>query len=133
MTTGSAVEKQSGREIGWQEPTRGAPYYRPPVDIVETNEELRVVADMPGTKTEDIDVRFEGGVLALHGKVTPRQHGSASPIAQEYGVGNYYRAFEVSETVDASGITAEYSDGVLTLHLPKAEKAKARKIEVRSK
>lgn len=133
MTTGSAVEKQAGREVGRQEPTRGAPYYRPPVDIVETSEELRVVADMPGSKTEDIDIRFEGGVLALHGKVTARQYGTASPIMQEYGIGNYYRAFEVSEAVDANGITAEYSDGVLTLHLPKAEKARARKIEVRAK
>lgn len=133
MNTGSAVEKQAGREVGRQEPTRGAPYYRPPVDIVETGEELRVVADMPGTRTEDIDIRFEGGVLTLHGKVSPRRYGSSNPIMQEYGIGNYYRAFEVSEAVDANGITAEYSDGVLTLHLPKAEKVKARKIEVRTK
>lgn len=132
MATGTAVERQEGRELGRQEPTRGAPRYRPVVDILEVDDELRVVAEIPGTKAENIDINFEKGVLTIHGKVEPRQAADVKYLLREYGVGDYYRAFEVSETIDAERISAEYSDGVLTLHLPKVERARARKIEVRT-
>jgi len=132
MTNGTAVEKQAGGEVARQEPTRGAPYYRPVVDILETSDELRVVADIPGAKAEDIDVEFENGVLTIHAKVKPRQPEGTDYLLREYGVGDFHRAFQVSEQVDAARISAEYSEGVLVLHLPKAEEAKARKIEVRT-
>ncbi len=132
MTNATAMEKQAGREVARQEPTRGAPYYRPVVDILEMADELRVVADMPGAKAEDIDVEFENGVLTIHAKVEPRQPEGTDYLLREYGVGDFHRAFQVSEKVDAARISAEYTEGVLVLHLPKAEEAKARKIEVRT-
>ena len=132
MTSGTAVEKRSGQEIARQEPTRGVPHYRPVVDILELSDELRVVADMPGAKADDIDVKFEQGVLTIHAKIEPRQAENTNYLIREYGVGDFYRVFEVSEAIDAERITAEYSDGVLLLHLPKVEKARARKIEVRA-
>lgn len=132
MTNGTAVEKQAGREVARQEPTRGAAHYRPVVDILETADELRVMADMPGPKAEDIDVEFENGVLTIHAKVEARQREGTDYLLREYGVGDFHRAFQVSEKVDAARISAEYSEGVLVLHLPKAEEAKARKIEVRT-
>lgn len=121
----------SGHELARHEPTRGAPRYRPPVDILEMSDELRVIADMPGAKAEEIDINFEKGTLTLHGRVGPRQREETNYLVREYGVGDYYRAFEVSERIDAERISAEYADGVLSLRLPKTEKAKARKIEVR--
>lgn len=133
MATGTAVDRQEGRELARQEPTRGAPRYRPVVDILEVGDELRVVAEMPGTKAENIDINFEKGVLTIHGKVEQRQGDDVKYLLREYGVGDYYRAFEVSETIDAGRISADYSDGILTLHLPKVEKAKARKVEVRTR
>jgi HSP20 family molecular chaperone IbpA len=54
-------------------------------------------------------------------------------LLHEYGVGDFYRTFRVSQQVDASRITAEYENGVLTLHLPKAEAARPRKIEVQAR
>jgi HSP20 family protein len=123
---------ESGREIVRQEPTRGAPRYRPLVDIYELSDELRVVADMPGVKPEDIDIDFARGTLTIHGKVEQRQAEGTTYLLREYGVGDFYRVFQVSETIDAGRIDAEYHDGVLTLHLPKVERAKARKIEVRA-
>ena len=59
------------------------------------------------------------------GKATARRC-----LLREYGVGDYYRSFQVSEAIDAGKISAEYADGVLTLHLPKAEAVKPRKIAV---
>ncbi len=132
MGTGSAVQTQEGREVARHEPTRGALQYRPVVDVEETAEELRLVVDLPGSKAEEIDINFEQGVLTIHAKVEQRQPEGTSYLLREYGIGEFHRVFEVSEAVDAERISAEYSDGVLVLHLPKAEKARVRKIEVRA-
>ncbi len=53
-------------------------------------------------------------------------------LLREYGVGDFYRTFRVSEQIDASRIEAEYADGVLKLHLPKVEAVKPRKITVKA-
>lgn len=132
MAAETTVEKRAEREVARQEPTRRGVYYRPVVDIMETAEELRVMADMPGVKADAIDINFEDGVLTIQGKVERRQPDGTTYLLQEYGTGDFYRAFQVSETVDADRISAEYDDGVLVLHLPKVERAKARKIEVRA-
>ena len=114
------------------EQTRSGTYYRPNVDILERPEELVVLADIPGASGEDIDINFEDGTLTMYAKVKPRQPDDTEYLVREYGVGDFYRTFRVSEAVDASQIAAEYTDGVLTLHLPKAEAAKPRKIEVKA-
>lgn len=112
------------------ESTRGGPVYRPHVDIVENEQELQVLAEMPGLREKDIEIRFENGMLTLHGKIHPRWPENQQFLLQEYGVGDFYRSFRVSEQIDNTRITAEYRGGVLTLHLPKAEEAKPRKIAV---
>ena len=113
------------------EHTRSGYYYRPLVDIVERAEELTVYADVPGATAEGLDVDFEDGILAIHAKVPPRNQ-DVEFLVREYGVGDYYREFRVSESIDANKITAEYADGVLVLHLPKVEAAKPRKIAVKT-
>jgi HSP20 family protein len=113
------------------ERTRDGRYYRPNVDILELPDELLVLADMPGVKPGEIDIRFEDGELTIHGPAAARQKPDANYLLMEYGVGDFYRTFRVSEQIDASKIHAEYADGVLRLHLPKVEAAKPRKIEVK--
>lgn len=113
------------------ERTRSGYYYRPNVDILEKTDELVVVADVPGTTPQGIDIDFDNGELTIHARVPPRNE-DVEFLLHEYGVGDYFRTFRVSEAIDASRITAEYADGVLTLHLPKAEAAKPRKIPVRA-
>lgn len=115
------------------EPTRGrAPTYVPHVDILEKQDELTLLIDMPGAESDKIDVQFEDGTLAILGTVPPR-HPDARYLAKEYGVGNFYRTFQVDESIDVEGIKAEYRDGVLTLHLPKVAAARPKKIEVKVK
>jgi HSP20 family molecular chaperone IbpA len=126
-------EVQGGRQLAQRhEPPRGAPRYRPLVDILELSDELRVIADMPGAKADDIDIEFEKGMLTIHAKVESRRPENANDLIRGYGVGDFYRAFELSENIDAERISAEYVDGVLSLRLPKTEQAKPRKIEVRA-
>jgi HSP20 family protein len=112
------------------ERTRNSLYFRPSVDILEKRNELLVVADVPGAAGDDVDIRFDDGTLTIHAKVEPR-HEDTEYLLQEYAVGDYWRTFEISEAIDASRISADYADGVLTLHLPKTEALKPRKIEVK--
>ena len=127
-----ALERGSGAEAREQEPTRQAPRYRPAVDILENENELLLVADVPGADPAGIDVNYEDARLIIHARVGERQPEDVTYLHREYGVGDFYRVFEVSEAIDAEKITAEYSGGVLTLHLPKAEQVKPRRIKVQT-
>jgi len=89
-----------------------------------------LVTDLPGVKPSDIDVHFEEGELSIHGRVEPRAADAKEFLLAEYGVGDFFRTFRVSEQIDATKIHADYNSGVLTLHLPKVEAIKPRKIAV---
>jgi HSP20 family protein len=131
MSTETMVQKQSEETRPRSERTRGGRVYRPNVDILEKADELLVLADMPGVKGNEIDIRFEDGELTIHGPAAPRHDGETRYLLQQYGVGDFYRTFRVSEQIDAAKISAEYKDGVLALHLPKVEAAKPRRINVK--
>jgi HSP20 family protein len=133
MSTVESTLSPSDADVGTTEHTRGGAYFRPNVDIYELIDELVVRADMPGTTTDQIDIQFEDGSLTIHGRVPERQQSQGPFLRNEYGVGDFYRTFRVSEQIDASRISAEYRDGVLTLHLPKTEAVKPRKIKVAAK
>jgi HSP20 family protein len=113
------------------EATRGGVHYAPRVDIYENAEELVLLCDMPGVKPQDLDVRFEKGELAVYGKVQARQT-PTEYLLDEYSTGDYFRSFTIGAEVDAAKIAAEYRDGVLTVHLPKQEKAKPKRIAVKA-
>lgn len=130
MANETHTMKQPAQEANKAEQTRAGFYYRPNVDILEKGDELLVLAEMPGATSDGIDIQFEDGSLTIHGRVEPR-HQDVDYTVQEYGVGDYWRTFRIAETIDASKISAEFSDGVLTLHLPKSEAAKPRKISVK--
>jgi len=131
MTTEKlATPKTTEAEVAGVERTRGEQFYRPNVDILESADELVLVADLPGVKPEEVDIRFEQGELTIHGRVNPRYNEGTKFLLNEYGMGDFYRTFRVSEHVDSTRIRAEYHDGVLLLHLPKVEAVKPRKIAV---
>ncbi len=112
------------------ETTRGGIFFTPRVDIFEGQNELTVVADVPGVRSEDVDLRFEKGELILHARVNPR-HQNENFLLREYDEGDFYRAFSIHESIDNTRIAAECKNGVLTIHLPKAEAARPRQIKVR--
>ena len=126
MADENILKKPAAGEVSQAEHTRSGRYYRPNVDILERDDELTVLADIPGTTSDDIDIQFEDGQLSIFARVRPRQGEETHYLAREYGIGDYYRSFRVSEAIDAAKINAEYADGVLTLHLPKAEAIKPR-------
>ncbi len=133
MDNESTVAKTTAEQPAVAERTRSGCCYRPNVDILEHGDELLVVADVPGASSDSIDVRFEDGMLEIQAAVPPRECDGHTSLLREYDVGDYYRSFQVSEAIDAGKISAQYADGVLTLHLPKAEALKPRKIAVAAK
>jgi HSP20 family molecular chaperone IbpA len=134
MTTETPVQNtEQTPEIAEKEKNRSQLTFRPVVDIIEKADELLIYADMPGVKADSIDIHFEDRTLSIHGRVEPRQAEKTTYLLQEYGVGDFHRVFQLSEVVDATKITAEYTDGVLVLHLPKVEAVRPRKIEVQIK
>ena len=130
MSNENTLTKPAADKANAVEETRCGCYYRPNVDILEKDDELLVLADVPGAVADQIDVDFEDGTLTIDAKVPVRDDKDAEFLVREYGVGNYHRTFQVSEAVDGQKISAEYANGVLSLHLPKAEAAKPRKISI---
>lgn len=100
----------------------------PPVDIYETSDGLVVVADLPGVPRDGLDIRVEDDILTIQGRPTVEAQGEE--VYREYVLKDFFRQFELTDTVDQEGISANLQHGVLTLTLPKAEKAKPRRIPV---
>ncbi len=115
-----------------QEQTRPGRYYVPDVNICESEDSLKLWADMPGVKEKDVSVTLKDGVLTIIGQVGTEMYSGLKPLYTEYNVGNYHREFALYEDIDESKISATLRNGVLELELPKKEKAKPRQIEVRS-
>jgi HSP20 family protein len=115
-----------------EESTRPGAYFQPLVDIYETPEELIVLADLPGVAPDGVDIRLENDELTIEAQVKPDDYQGLKPLYVEYGVGGYYRRFMLGETVDREGINAQLRNGVLAVRLPKAERARARRIAVQA-
>ena len=132
MTGEMSLEKREG-VLSPPEETRSEGLYMPNVDIIEKRDELLLLADVPGAKPDDIGIDYEKGVLTINARVEPRvDEATTKFLIREYGVGDFHRCFHIGEGIDAARIVAEVKNGVLTLHLPKTESAKPRKIEVKS-
>lgn len=119
---------------GAQQPPASEPrhVYTPPLDIYETDAGLVLEADLPGVRPEDLQIRVQDNVLHLYGKVSWPLPVEAHLLHEELRPEDFYRSFILSDEVDTENITADFTDGVLQLTLPKALKAKPRKIEVRT-
>jgi HSP20 family protein len=102
--------------------------FTPRVDIWENSEALHMQLEMPGVGPDAVDVRLEEGVLTVLGRVPASVPGER--VLSEYEVGNYERAFRVSEAIDPNRIEARMRNGVLNLTLAKAEAAKPKRIAV---
>jgi len=104
----------------------------PLIDIHEGSDGLVLEADLPGVGENDVSIQLEDNVLMLHAKVQPAIPEGARVLHAEYGVGDFTRSFILSDEVERSKISAELKNGVLRLMLPKAERAKTRRIEIKA-
>lgn len=107
------------------------PVFLPPADIYETKDTIVVMAEMPGVPPDGVDITLERRVLTIRGRSASNEHGGYQRVYNEYADGDYERVFTLSENIDREKIEATLRDGVLHLTLPKAEAARARRIELR--
>ncbi|MBF0338825.1 MAG: Hsp20/alpha crystallin family protein [Nitrospirae bacterium] len=133
-------QKKEAETAQGVERTRTRKVYNPLVDIIERNNDILVIADVPGVDEKSVDITLEKNVLTITGYVEPEPGATWSEketedkvrlAYAEYGIGDYQRSFTLSDEVDRNGIEATVKDGVLRVVLPKAETVKTRKIEVK--
>ena len=129
--TDQEVQVQQKREVEKkQESTIALRSFLPVADIFETDHALKVVLEMPGVDKETVDVGVESDVLTISGRIDVSKYEGLQPLYTEYNIGNYSRSFQISSRIDQSKIEADLKDGVMTIALPKSEKAKPRRIAV---
>lgn len=125
-TSSGRVERRHGDD------PRPAPLTRPATDIFETDDDVVLVADMPGVGADDIEVTLERRVLTLRGRARPPAPEGYRQVYGEYRSGGFERAFTLSEDIDRDAIRASTTSGVLRLELPKAASARPKRIEVQA-
>jgi HSP20 family protein len=131
MTPQQELQVQQKREVEKkQESTVPSRAFLPVTDIFETDQALTVILEMPGVEKEMVDVGVENDILTIEGRIDYSKYERLQPVYTEYNIGHYVRSFQISSKIEQGEITAELKDGVMTLILPKAEKAKPRKISV---
>ena len=129
MAASSLTERNDDRNVQTREDTRSNErFIRPAVNIVETEEGLFVTADLPGATKESIDVNVEKGILTISAPAQVSSLGTS--VYREFELGSYYRQFTIPDVLDHEKAKADFSNGILTLRIPKAEVAKPRRIEV---
>jgi HSP20 family molecular chaperone IbpA len=130
--TDKEIQKKEAETPDTGERTRACRIYSPQVDIIERQENIVVIADMPGVDEKSVDITLEKNVLTIYGRVdfeAPKDH---RPALSEYGIGDYQRVFTLSDEVDRDKIQATVKNGVLRLVMPKAETVKTRKIPIKA-
>jgi HSP20 family molecular chaperone IbpA len=117
MTTRSDELQQQNRTPEQAQARQGdRVWVTPPVDLLESSEEYLVVADMPGLSRDEVRIEYEDGELRLSGE----------------GITSYRRTFRIGDGVDVEKVAAELKDGVLEIHLPKAERTKPKLIPIKT-
>jgi len=102
--------------------------FTPLLDVRETAEEYLVMVDLPGVKSEDVTIEVNEQVLTVSGSRPAAETGEAQNVERPYG--SFSRSLTLPTGVDSDSIGADYTDGVLTLHIPKPAAAKPKKIAI---
>lgn len=106
--------------------------WSPLVDISEDDKEYLIKAEIPDMKKEDVKISVQDDILSISGERKYEKEEKGKKYHRvERAYGSFMRSFAVPENADGSKVNAEYKEGVLTVHLPKSEKAKPKAIEVK--
>lgn len=120
------------QEVQGHEQVSPGRYFVPDVDIAEDANGLWLWADLPGVDPQRMSVELENGVLTLQGEVALQPYDGLKALYSEYRVGNFLRRFNLPQSYayDPDRISAKLNDGVLEVRIPKAEKAKPRRVQI---
>ena len=131
MAQSQALEVQQKKEMtSKEEQTVPSRYFVPHTDIFETEDGLVVVMEVPGVDKNALDVHLENDTLRVEGRIDRGNYEGLEPLYAEYNVGHFARAFTLSNKIDQGEISAQLTDGVLTLTLKKTKEAAPRRIAI---
>lgn len=119
------------KEQNWEEVLETEAVVAPFVDIYETGDDFVLTAAMPGVTRDNVKLKLEEGSLSIFGKVNYDEIRKRKYILNENEVGNYYRKFKISNSVDETKIEARFDNGQLIINLPKHDRIKPRAIEIK--
>ena len=122
-------DKQELRGSG--EPTKTGLTFIPSVDIFENEGALTMMAEMPGVDQQGLQIDLKDNQISILGEVSELTGSQERILLKEFETGRFFRQFNLSEVIDQSKISAHLKNGILKLVLPKVEKAKPRRIEVK--
>ena len=125
-------DKQIAQTPTGMERTKERRVYVPRVDIYETKDAIVLTADVPGVDEKSVDITLENRILTIRGMTQPEFFDGHSLVYTEYDIGDYERAFTISDEVDRDGIEATVNAGVLHITLPKAEPVRMKKITIKT-
>lgn len=125
------IDRLLGEPFGETEPFG----WTPAVNVVETEGEMTLTAELPGVAPDDVDIELENNVLRIHGekKVEREEKEEGRFRIYERAYGEFTRSFTLPATVAADDIVADFENGVLTVHMPKTAEARGRRIKVEAK
>jgi HSP20 family protein len=106
-------------------------FWAPSVDIIEENDKLAIIAEIPGVDKKDVKISLQDNVLTIEGekgRMTEEKQEKLYSCERSYG--KFSRSFTLPSKVDATKIEATYKDGILTVTLPKAEEAKPHQVNI---
>jgi HSP20 family molecular chaperone IbpA len=126
------IEKEEITATEETERTRDVRCFIPRADIYELDDQIVIVADVPGVDEGSLEVTLEKNILTINAYVDALVPEGYALSFAEYEVGDYQRSFRLSNEIDRGKIEATVKDGVLRLFLPKAGEARARKISVKA-
>jgi len=131
MSDKDIVKLEETTVDNWQEALDKECWVAPVVDIYETEDDYTLVAFMPGVTKENVKIKMEDGNLIVMGKVDYDLLLGRNYVLNESQIGNFYRKFQISESIDDSKIDAKLENGQLIVNLPKHERAKPKNIEIK--
>jgi len=133
MTDSKEIKVREKQELtSPAEQTTPGMVFTPQVDIFETDKEITLLADIPGVKSDKLNIDLRDNILTITGDVEPVEASREEDVLIEYETGRFYRQFTLSEVIDQNKIDAKLGEGVLRLTLPKVEKAAPRRIAIKA-
>jgi len=124
-----AVEVRPTRT--WEEALEKESWIAPLIDIYETDDDYFLSAYLPGVTKENVKIKLEDNNLVIMGRVDYETLINRKYVLKEMEVGNFYRRFKISDSIDESKVDAKLENGILTVKLPKHERIKPKTIEIK--
>jgi len=132
ITMRQAVDRMLGEVFARGSESRGTGAWLLPMDAYFTDEAIVIHADVPGLKPEEIEITLEGDTLTIRGEIRREEANNRKYVLLERPTGKFERTLTINTPIDSDRVEATFSNGVLTLVLPKAEAVKPRQITVKS-